>query len=87
MPSVRCQSGPPTAMRTPPRLIHVCKAVSCAELSVLVVKSSSTMTSKLSRTSATSGIVLTFRVANSIDLPGSGSETLLRELNSGLSAV
>ena len=87
MPSVRCQSEPPIATKAPPRLIHVCKAVIWSWLRVLVVKSSRTITSKLSRTSATSGIVLAFKVANSTDLPRSGNKTLLKGLNSGLSAV
>src|SRR6266849_11152938 len=56
-------------------------------LSLFVLKLSSTMTSKLPRTSDISGRVLAYTVAASISLVGSNNETAMRGVNRALSAV
>src|SRR6266566_6412868 len=53
--SVCCHAAPPTSISAPPWFTHACSVLSCEELSVLVAKSSKTMTSKLESTADVGG--------------------------------
>ncbi len=73
---VRFHSGPPTSISAPPWLIQVCKAVNCSLLSVLVVKLSSTIKSKLFNTAAVAGMVLALSISTIIEPPWLGRAVL-----------
>ena len=73
---VRFHSGPPTSISAPPWLTQVCKAINCLLLSVLVVKLSSTIKSKLFNTAAVVGMVLALSISTIIEPPWLGRAIL-----------